>query len=171
MNDLPGELTGNGPQVSWLNKLRKAVMRRTPLQSASNDLVQSDNGFTYSGRVRSPGSSAQTLGGRFLGPGWGGDEATWPDFGIINPYDFVYYFSDPDSEAGRRAFWFFAWSGPASNVAPEISPIARLRAGFLYLLPTNFNWFLMNYVPIDEDSQQIPNTTAQTELLDFYSNQ
>lgn len=46
-SDLPGDLTGTHALAAWLNKLKRAVARRTPLPGLGYKLKQNESGFVH----------------------------------------------------------------------------------------------------------------------------
>lgn len=47
LGDLPGDLGGNHPLATWLNRLKRAVARRTPLPGVGYQVRQGEGGVSY----------------------------------------------------------------------------------------------------------------------------
>jgi hypothetical protein len=54
-SDIPGDIGGDHPLGPWLNKLKRAVMRRTLLSAVGNDIKESTAGFTLTAKTKKGG--------------------------------------------------------------------------------------------------------------------
>lgn len=55
-SDIPGDIGGDHALGPWLNKLKRAVMRRTPLASVGIDIKESNAGFNLFTKGKGGGS-------------------------------------------------------------------------------------------------------------------
>lgn len=183
MSDVPGELTGNHPLAPYLNKLRRAVIARTPMPTVGVELIRTPNGFSIKPNVKAGGAASES-GGRLLGHGSVSGTGLFPNFGTIRPFDMVHYFTLPPAEGVfvPHAVWVFAWGGPGNIVQLEGSgggPIPQIRnAGapseeFDLPFEQRANkWFLVSMSTVaNESSSDYTVDDALQTLVDAYPDQ
>jgi len=97
-SDLPGDLTGSHPFVSYANKLKRAIARRTPLIGIGYKLREGENGYVQEilpGAGGRPGESGigtqvqliSVAGDTLIVQGFDNSELTGDAIVIAKPYE------------------------------------------------------------------------------------